>query len=287
MPSLRNLPWNHPLAASVVPLVAVRGTESYASGTAFFVADTLAVTAAHVLNDFAKRLGAQEPRPGRDVTLDFQLHALRMFDGVLYDYQVRRAWFTSPADLAVVEILPSGPTPLDKWPRIPIEPVPPSLDEETLAVGHRRQSAKVALNTGHLTTSFCVAPGEVKEVHVESRDRACLPFPCFRTDAQYDGGMSGGPVYNSAGRICGVVCSSIPAQHDAEEHVSYAASIWPLFGVLVDPPEGGSPIRLLEMAKAGHLDVSNLDRLSLRSPSAGEVIVDLADERGRILDSLS
>jgi hypothetical protein len=66
--------------------------------------------------------------------------------------------------------------------------------------------------------------GQVLEVYPEGRDRVILPFPCFRSDIPIYGANSGGPVFNAAGQVCGVNCTSYDGQ-DISFHV-------PLEGVL-------------------------------------------------------
>jgi Trypsin-like peptidase domain len=66
--------------------------------------------------------------------------------------------------------------------------------------------------------------GEVLEVFPEGRDRVIMPFPCFRSDIPIYGANSGGPVFNRAGQVCGVNCTSYEGQ-DISFHM-------PLKGIL-------------------------------------------------------
>jgi len=52
-----------------------------------------------------------------------------------------------------------------------------------------------------------------------------LTFPCFEIRGRFDGGMSGGPVFNDAGHCCGVVCAC--ADYGDGQYVSYATTLWP------------------------------------------------------------
>ena len=36
-----------------------------------------------------------------------------------------------------------------------------------------------------------------------------LPFPCYHVGARFDAGMSGGPVFDEYGSLCGLVCASL------------------------------------------------------------------------------
>jgi hypothetical protein len=61
--------------------------------------------------------------------------------------------------------------------------------------------------------------GQVLEIFPEGRDSVILPFPCFRSDIPIYGANSGGPVFNEAGQVCGVNCTSYEGQ-DISFHVS-------------------------------------------------------------------
>jgi S1-C subfamily serine protease len=77
------------------------------------------------------------------------------------------------------------------------------------------------------------AVGRVMEVYHEKRDSCRLPFPCYQTNFRADGGMSGGPVFNERGELCGLICSSVPAEDDQQEHSTFITSLWPLSGIIL------------------------------------------------------
>ena len=76
--------------------------------------------------------------------------------------------------------------------------------------------------------------GEVKCVHAERRDSVRLFFLCFQVNARFDGGMSGGPIVSDRGNLCGIVCSNLPPSEPDGEHVSYAATLWPLMALQIN-----------------------------------------------------
>jgi hypothetical protein len=47
-----------------------------------------------------------------------------------------------------------------------------------------------------------------------------LTFPCFEINTHVIGGMSGGPLYNEAGHLCGLIC----AGQDGEA-IAYGATL--------------------------------------------------------------
>lgn len=80
-----------------------------------------------------------------------------------------------------------------------------------------------------------------------------LTFPCFQTDARFDHGMSGGPVFNEAGYVCGVICSSYQVENDPG-YISHVSLIWPAMGIQIEVAgEGGKSEMMFvyELAKNG------------------------------------
>lgn len=291
MARTNSLRWQGNTAECVVPLVGVRGTDAYASGTAFFVTQHLAVTAAHVLSDFAVRFCGKEPDFTGIANLDFDIHGLRRLPTGTLSYRAVQSWFTVPGDVAVLEFEPLVVGQTSRlWPVVTLEAFPPAVDTPIVAFGYRRQSVSVASSQGRVTATLTRSHGIVQEIHPEHRDQSRLRFPCFRTDAQFDGGMSGGPVFNQDGRVCGIVCSSIPATSPKDAHSSYAASVWPLFGVIVDHPPGPGPRQratLLQLVERGVLAAHGAEHVRVHSLQQGIHLVDLLDENGRVLDSLT
>lgn len=49
--------------------------------------------------------------------------------------------------------------------------------------------------------------GIVTDVFPEKRDSSLLSFPSYDVEAHFIGGMSGGPIFNEAGELCGLICS--------------------------------------------------------------------------------
>jgi hypothetical protein len=81
-----------------------------------------------------------------------------------------------------------------------------------------------------------VSQGTVQEIHWLQRDSSLLHFPVFRTQAQFDHGMSGGPVYSEQHLLCGLICSGLAPteeQPNAEYH-SHVASLYPLLGSSIE-----------------------------------------------------
>ena len=56
----------------------------------------------------------------------------------------------------------------------------------------------------------------------QGRDRLILPTACFETSARFDPGMSGGPVSDEEGAVCGVIASGVDYDSGDPGFTSYA-----------------------------------------------------------------
>jgi hypothetical protein len=193
-----------------------------------------------------------------------------------------RAWRAVPLDMAILAIGVPEDWPHDhKWTVPAIDLLPPRVG--TPIVGFGFANGKIERVSPDLPPSLSIDPmtttGDVIELHHQFRDKARLPFPCFRTNARFDGGMSGGMILNNqSGCFSGVICSSLDATRDDEEHVSYASSLWPIVGTMVDAsegnPTGAKPYPLMELFQNGTIRAQNLDRVRLVRQPDGRLIAE-------------
>jgi hypothetical protein len=149
------------------------------------------------------------------------------------------------------------------------------VGEQITAFGFAESSVAYSSSdsTPRIEINARASTGIVAEVHHDIRDTSRLPFPCYRTNARFDGGMSGGPVFDSAGKLCGVVCSSIPPMQDGDEHVSYCASLWPIIATMIDTGETSestsSYFPFLELIRNGTVATTNDAVVSLVLDASG------------------
>ena len=161
--------------------------------------------------------------------------------------------------------------------------LPPAIGTRVAAFGYHSGAASVEEDENLIewydrpTSTY----GTISQVFEESRDSARLSFPCFEIDARIDGGMSGGPVFNPSGELCGILCSSFPATEAGGPHTSYVATLWPALATPIDMEVEGLPTSTtrtaLDLAAHGTLLVRNWDRVQLTStPDHAESHVSLA-----------
>ena len=157
-------------------------------------------------------------------------------------WQAISFWICPYSDLAIIYTSPynSEAVELKPIPCLKMQLAPPSIGERVVGFGfYSSDTSGVFLNDGggrHIEIEGVGAAtvGHVKDVHQIKRDSARLTFPCYQVDARFDGGMSGGPVLNDDGELCGVICSSLPPLTDDEEHVSYIATLWPAMAIALN-----------------------------------------------------
>lgn len=270
-----------PIRSVCMPLIVGRAGEvEFASGTAFLIGAGLAVTAYHVIDDFLCRFHSSAVDTGAH-SLDFEILTFLMLgDGRFLPMKVGKIWRSAPLDLAVLAL----GVPLD-WPehhtwKVPaISLLPPLRGSSVVAFGYARSAVSRRADGGFVFQSDpSTSTGEVLEIHHEFRDSARLPFPCFRTNARFDEGMSGGPVINqSTGEICGVICSSFPATSDGEDHASYTATLWPILGTAIEESTGEAthqlPLRALFERGVLHAEDLHRTKIEEYTPGLYEVAV--------------
>ncbi|MHB1095633.1 MAG: S1 family peptidase [Gemmatimonadaceae bacterium] len=262
-PLFADVPRDHHIFEVVVPLLAIgKAGQTLASGTGFFIAPGLAITALHVLQDYWDRLlgeGLTVDTPSRGAEDGISLLAHQVIAGQHVRWDAVQMWAADPLDIAFVEFRRhDGVSPGDSWPATEFMFNPPRVGQRVFAVGFPKQECN---DLGPSAISWRqeakVAGGVVREVHLQHRDTARLRFPCFLTNARFDGGMSGGPVVTDEGRVCGIVCSNLPPSNPSEEHASYVSLFWPTLTFRFDqvpyaPP--GTSMTFADFFARGYLD---------------------------------
>ena len=210
-----------PIAAWTLPIVVDVGTDNpFIVGTAFPIGNGVLVTAKHVLREFQE---ATEP-----VNIDRTVAALQILpENRFVTWRITRSIVHRTADLAVLFSAPNVEG-RDFWiPSWTIGQIAPRVDEYVGAFGYVEGSCRIVSRnpegggTIELSNRGQSNFGLVKKVYDEFRDRVMLPCPCFEIGANFNPGMSGGPVFDERGEICGIVSSSIEG-----ESSSHAVTLW-------------------------------------------------------------
>jgi V8-like Glu-specific endopeptidase len=281
IPSFSETGLKSPITEFALALIARRGTDFSPSGTAIVIAPALAMTARHVVEGHWRDFEAKSLAEGES-TGTFSLQCFQVLNasdrGALWD--VTRMWLSPHTDIAFLGLQPGSASATNyAWKSPPLNILPPAVGERVTAFGYA--GSQVTFREGEAVDELVwkdspsTSVGEVIEVHHAFRDRGVLRFPCYRVNARFDPGMSGGPVFDDSGALRGLVCSGLPPEDQETDHVSYAVTLWPSLATILDMPwpsrETQTAYPALELARAGYLNAASWERVFL-GPRQGDLI---------------
>ncbi len=237
------------------PIIArhERTGEIYACGTATVIGRGIAITASHVIFDILDHFNTKIDQQSKSQN-DFQLLMYLDLNGgkELLPLKVAKTCPSTTFDIAILHFVTPEDWDQDNqhvWKAPKIQLLPTMIGKSIFGFGFSMPLVtQDEPDTPEIEYKSRTTTGHVIDIHHELRDSAKLPFPCFQVNARFDGSMSGGPVFNSDGNLCGIVCSSIPADEEFSEHVSYVSTLWPMLGLTVqieDPTNTGKFIDYL------------------------------------------
>lgn len=264
-------------------LCAVKGDSYDPAGTAVALGPGIAVTAKHVVQDYITNLERGPLAPGGATS--FSLLAVQTIDsgkaGVAY--YVSKMTLHGSSDLALLELKPWSNVPLPvHMDRVAMRLVPPAVGERVVAFGYFGTEVELSENTVTVSRHMATTVGEVTDVYLAGRD-SLLRWSSFATNARFEGGMSGGPVFTDDGALAGLVCTGMPIP-EYGEHYSTVTSLWPLMDMEIDfdvPGRPGSPTYPVVDLLGGPLMAIDADRLVV-SRGDGTVRVGLRVPRGAL-----
>jgi hypothetical protein len=143
-------------------------------------------------------------------------------------------------DLVILSLALRTPPPLDlRFPLARATTRTPVVGELLYLLGYSEEVDSAVDRPPNMTLKGWMysACGPVIEVWEKAREAVMMPFPCFAVDCDTRGGMSGGPVFDSAGYLVGLLCVS-----RSDDPVSYVSAVWPAIGIAF---EGGWPARAM------------------------------------------
>lgn len=262
--------------------------ELHACGTASIIGRGYAITAAHVIDDFLQKFGAKPNADGANQSnFDLLLYLTINEGSNVLPMKVLKLWSGTMTDIAVLFLgIPTDWKEEDHVWKVPrLQLLPPEVGERISGFGFSepeitdRDADVPTIDIKPRTTT-----GKVVEVHNQRRDNVRLSFPCFRVNARFDGSMSGGPVFNSAGNLCGIVCSSLPADPEHSEHISYVTTLWPMLGFLIQhDQQDKEPLpanTLSEYFDGGHFFAVDREKVQVQQQAGQSPIVSIQIPRG-------
>lgn len=271
----------------VLPIVVTRGDLSFVMGSAVMIAPGLAMTARHVIDECLQVYhgvpsGPHEGTTRHEVTFNLQLFQFLDSGTTGLVWTGRRINTSAVTDIAFIELL--APAGARAQPSLSMTVAAPLVGEQVFAFGYARGAIQLEdVNQHRVALDPRTTSGRVIEVHELRRDRSMMPYPCFHTDAVFDAGMSGGPVFNSAGKICGIISTSTPPA-DGSPWSSFAALLWPAFATRISMNRSDRQVEpagypVLELAQANLLYLDGWERIAIvDDPSAVALRTDSSRE---------
>ncbi|MBN1777451.1 MAG: trypsin-like peptidase domain-containing protein [Clostridiales bacterium] len=265
----------HFFQTSVFPIIHDNEKSLDLLGTAFCISSNgFLLTAKHVLKDLTDK----KEREGvvKNGVIDFtelNLYVLYCTNIVLVEGQyfggllpITNITYSNESDIALLTI--DIPTIDDV--RVPLmqftlSPGIPKLYQQTMAIGY---SKKLVTFNGDLSrfqrtinNSLNASKGEIVEIYGNKRDSILLKFPCFRTNARYDHGMSGGPIISVNGGVIGIITMSLSTEDSQEPYYSHGVLLPPLLVMKAKYRESAdSKIKedyIYDMAQAGYFSIDD------------------------------
>lgn len=166
----------------------------------------------------------------------------------------------------------------DHWPLMmtPLELTLPLPGERLWAVGYREGD----LDDDVVGMSMFLTSGPVTACYPHGRDRN-LPGSCLEVAMEALGGMSGGPVFNEAGRVVGIVSSSLEGGEGPGP--TFVTLVWDAIRIEVGAPW---PPDCWPDGEADLLSArGGLSRVvgDIRRQESGDLLLVLPDDRGQVV----
>lgn len=247
-------------------------------GTAFIVTGYLAVTARHVIEHFL------EAYPGKAVNGVYECDTQMWLTQILQNeelyatWEPHRFWLSPHTDIALIHLRAycESAAKYNSWKRVPLHILPPRQGERIVGFGYHSSQTGLELGSDgtrhyNLNDKPTAAVGEIIDVHHIKRDSTLVNFPSFQVNTRFDPGMSGGPIFNDNGHLCGVIsvgCTFSDSDEDNCNHHSYGATLWPLMGTVINADRGDSYPRgifypVLELAQGGQIPTVGWEKIRL------------------------
>lgn len=274
-PRFKESPLASPIGRVAARVLAIDGQGTVvASGTCVRIGVGLYLSAKHVIEDFVDSFGHE------NLHLNCSIWVVHLYeDESMEIWALTNAWTGTNTDISVLRAIPHVTTneALAEVSVVGLDLAPPSVGSRISAYGfcESKGTFKVEKDTICLDLwgSPVTAVGEIREIHDQARDQYLLNFPCFRVNARFDGGMSGGPIFSDNALVCGVVCMGYNLVDSELEPISYGATLWPALclPITVDIHTGMPCERycLLDLAHSGYIYVANAHQLQATSFNGG------------------
>lgn len=218
-------------------LVEFERGETHVIGTAAMIASNLAVTAGHVIDDILVRFGQGQLDGGKPVISGYAIRLYQIMPGPEYVvWQVFTVVKCLESDLALLHLglfKRSHPDRPIAWRTPPVHFTNPGVGTAIAAFGYHSSQVEITPDqngTYHLALHDkpTTSTGVVEEILSSGQPFGKFTFPCYRVAARFDGGMSGGPVFDGEGVLRGIISGTLSSGDGIDLPISYVCMLWPL-----------------------------------------------------------
>ncbi|MEX2162607.1 MAG: serine protease [Anaerolineales bacterium] len=226
---------------SVMPIVSITNEEITPLGTGFVInPGGLFVTATHVLKDFLS--DAESKPPVYAIYTSDKRHSENRDKYVGGPLRIKSVSWSPELDVAYCQLELLASTQDGKpllLPCFSVSAALPRIDENILGIGYPNsrwdtpEETREGLPIVSCLRNTISTTGNVVEIHYPKRDSTFLYYPCFQTTARFESGMSGGPIINESGFVCGVICRSFGDVADQLGPISYGSLLSPSFAISI------------------------------------------------------
>jgi hypothetical protein len=264
--------WKH-----FMPLIGEKGDLTGSYGTAILIAPHIAITAAHILEDYLKWHNLKPEDLTNESEIEMSLYLLSIPEQKQVEkyqtfkdiksrtiYNVKQIIHAIPSDIAVL-ILQSDKWP-DQYPSLDLRP--PAIGDDVFAFGYPGSDTEISdelegdQRTLMLGISPKIAEGPVLDCFPVQRGEYTHSFPMFEAHFRTDGGMSGGPIISKkTGDIVGIVSASPDTTNEFGDYITIAASLAPLLRVKI--AVNGHEFSLFDYLEKRDLPIKNREDYQL------------------------
>ncbi len=250
-------------------------TEAHTLGTCVLIAGSLAITAQHVIADVFRRFGGKQDSSG--ITIEScELWIVKTTDDGdgFAIWKVERCWTSPVTDIAFLHLLPyeENAARFTSWKQPVINLLPPAIGTRVFGFGFHEPRTSVEIDAkGTKNVALNDLPtaivGEVENIFHERRDNSMITFPSFQINCRSGHGMSGGPVFDENGHLCGIICSGDDYPVGGG-YISNACVLWPMLGTRIEANRGANHPRdvsypVLELARDGLIHAFGWQKVSI------------------------